>query len=149
MKPTSAQMDRDLAAAGITKPAGSKRAPKLAATPKMTGDTRIEVSSPTDSGYLTTYILRPATTRTDYRSNSGGDTFVMNAKRSQGEWLVLSRNGTYLGALCEGSGREPWCTQELAGGSTAAIPKDGIRLSASLRCAETWQEAMRRARWNI
>lgn len=123
-----------------------KRPPRIAATPKNTGDTKIEIPSSTGTGYGYTFLLRPAKIKHDYTRGSGSERIAYPTKRADDAWFVLSKNGTYLGVLEEGSGREPWGVSQLES-SAGHVGERGVSVKASIRSAVTWQEAVAKGWW--
>lgn len=122
-------------------------------SPKITGDTRVKIPSSTGTGYEREFILRPAQVKVDYgqgplaSAGSREKYTAYTAKRSMGEWFVMTPSGHYIGILSEGSGDEPWAVQRLERGEVGVVGKDGVEVSRSLRTAPSWQEAIARSWW--
>lgn len=149
MTKTAAQLDREIAEA-LDKSKKKPRTPRVLPSPKATGETTVSVPSPTGTGHLYAYRLRPAEMRTIYETyGHGSELIVKPAKRTDDTWLVLTKSGMYVGVLQEGSsyGDEPWCVYKLDR-QTSAIAVAGEKVSKNIRCAATWQEAVAKGWWN-
>jgi hypothetical protein len=154
VKKSPAQLDREIAEA-LSTPAqldaeiagkSKARKPRVVAHPKTTGETVIEVPDPLGSSYRRTFRLRPAETKTNYER--GYQTMMAkSAKRTDDTWFVLTKSGMYVGILQEGSGSNPWNVYKLRQ-ERGAISQSGEEVGASIRDAETRQDAVARGWWN-
>jgi hypothetical protein len=148
-----AQLDREIAEAlGTPTYAEKNRKAERAAqatgsSPKLTGTTTIIVPNGQGDarpGYGYTYKLTPADLRTKYSSGGGQDLIATRAKKSMVHWLVQTKNGTYVGVLEEGIGREPWAIYKFDP-PRGAISSAGepVRGNSQVSSA-SWRDAVKR-----
>ncbi len=85
------------------------------------------------------FSLVPCDVTTTYeRGGSGQKCTATLAKRSDDSWFVVSRSGSYLGVLEEGS--DYWSVRVIP--STGAIPSTGIPLPNRIYTGETHTGAL-------